>query len=93
MSSQLFAGIRLYFAVIPLFAWAISSWALIAVCPIYILFMRGYDNSEFVEDELEKMYKNTSFGRYKSVIDRQKSTTDESAVIKPSKSDDGLNRL
>eukprot|EP00603_Paraphysomonas_imperforata_P003671 CAMPEP_0114419256 /NCGR_PEP_ID=MMETSP0103-20121206/3930_1 /TAXON_ID=37642 ORGANISM="Paraphysomonas imperforata, Strain PA2" /NCGR_SAMPLE_ID=MMETSP0103 /ASSEMBLY_ACC=CAM_ASM_000201 /LENGTH=234 /DNA_ID=CAMNT_0001587663 /DNA_START=169 /DNA_END=873 /DNA_ORIENTATION=- len=65
------AGIRLYNCVIPLFAWALSSWALLGVCPFYVLLMRDYDNNQYVEDELEVMYKDTEFGRYKQVSSKE----------------------
>jgi hypothetical protein len=86
------AGIRLYYSLIPLFAWAMSSWVLLAVCPLYVLLMRDYDNNHFVEAELETMYKNTTFGRYKSVLERQESINDEAGVVSlsPSKSNEML---
>ena len=87
-------GIRLYYCVIPLFAWAMSSWVLLVVCPIYVLLMRDYDNNDYVEDELEVMYKDTEFGRYNRVRKedtkvvqgymRQESIPEENNCIIPS---------
>jgi hypothetical protein len=72
-----------------------SSWILLVVCPIYVLLMRDYDNSDYVEDELEVMYKDTEFGRYNRVSRkedtkvvqgymRQESIAEENNCIIPS---------
>lgn len=71
----------MYYSLVPLFAWVLSSWLLLVVCPIYVLVMRDYDNNAFVEKELEKMYRHTEFGRFKS-LGRQESTQEEGAVMK-----------
>lgn len=54
------AGLRMYFLLLPLFAWTVSSWALLAMCPIYLWVVEDYENLSFLEPELAIMYKNFS---------------------------------
>ena len=55
------AGMRLHFALILLFFWLASSWALLAVCPLYLLLVANYDDMKFLEGDLEDMYAGTDF--------------------------------
>lgn len=61
---------------------------------MYVWAMRDYDNNEFLEKELENMYRNTEFGRFKQ-LERQESTQDEVAHMKigSSMSEDDLTSL
>jgi len=61
------SGLRLYYTVIPLFAWVISSWALLAISPLYIYLVENYDNLSFLEQDLEDMYKGTEYAKYRPV--------------------------
>jgi len=75
------AGLRLHFAIIPLFAWVISSWALLAISPLYIYLVENYDNLSFLEQDLEDMYKGTSFDKSQpaTALDSEE-LSDETAV-------------
>ncbi|CAB1102130.1 unnamed protein product [Ectocarpus sp. CCAP 1310/34] len=48
-------GIRLFFGTIPVFAWIFTSWALLAVTPVYAYMVRGLENAGFVQDELDEI--------------------------------------
>eukprot|EP00752_Nemacystus_decipiens_P017140 g15355.t1 len=48
-------GIRLYFGTIPVFAWIFTSWALLAVTPVYVFMVRGLENAGFVQEELDEI--------------------------------------
>jgi uncharacterized membrane protein len=65
------AGLRLYFIIIPLFAWMINSYALIVVTPIYLWLVEDYEDLSFLEGELEKMYIDTNHGKYKEIVDME----------------------
>lgn len=58
-----FTGIRLYYTVIPLAAWMVSGWLLVAVCPFYLYLAEEYDNAVYVEPHLEDMYRGYKFDR------------------------------
>ena len=47
-------GLRLYFLTIPLFAWVISVYALLAVCPIYLYAVHGYEDLTWLAQECEE---------------------------------------
>lgn len=61
------AGMRLHFALIPMFFWMASSWALLAVCPFYLLLVMNYDDMNFLEPDLEDMYRGTAYEKKSSV--------------------------
>ncbi|CAM9323749.1 unnamed protein product [Ectocarpus sp. 12 AP-2014] len=48
-------GIRLFFGTIPVFAWIFTSWALLAVTPVYAYMVKGLENAGFVQDELDEI--------------------------------------
>lgn len=50
------AGLRMYFVLIPMFAWMLSPWALLFVVPINLYIVYDYDNLTWVEKEIEAMY-------------------------------------
>lgn len=82
------SGIRLYYSLIPLCSWAVSSWALLVVCPLYVLVMRDYDNNQFLEEELDSMYKSSSSPRTPPALHKQESLMD--VVTRPSLSSEKL---
>jgi hypothetical protein len=47
------AGLRMYYFCIPLFAWTFSAYALLAVCPLYVYMVHGFESLEFMKDELQ----------------------------------------
>lgn len=51
------AGLRMYFIALPLFAWFLSSIAMIIVVPVVIYLVEDYENYDFLEGDLEEMYK------------------------------------
>lgn len=55
------AGLRLHFALIPIFFWIGSSWALLLVCPFYLVLVANYDDMKFLEKDLEDMYQGTDY--------------------------------
>jgi hypothetical protein len=57
------AGLRLHFALILMFFWIASSWALLAVTPLYILLVEKYDDMKFLESDLEDMYMDSDFAK------------------------------
>ena len=57
------AGMRLHFALIPIFFWMASSWALLVFCPFYIVLVENYDNMKFLEGDLEDMYIDSDFAK------------------------------
>ena len=63
----LLVGLRLHLTLIPLFAWVLSSWALLTVLPFYICLLENYDDLSFLEEDLREMYKNTPHGRGKTL--------------------------
>lgn len=50
------AGLRMYFVLIPMFAWMLSAWALLVVVPINLYIVYDYDNLTWVEKDIEEMY-------------------------------------
>ncbi|CAM9742923.1 unnamed protein product [Ascophyllum nodosum] len=48
-------GIRLYFGTIPVFAWIFTSWALLAVTPLYLFMVHGLETADFVQADLEEI--------------------------------------
>lgn len=50
--SYVAAGLRLYFLSIPLFAWVFSEWALLVVCPLYLVLVRNFENLEWMREEI-----------------------------------------
>jgi hypothetical protein len=48
-----FAALRLYFLVIPLFAWIFSVWALVAVAPLYVYVVYHFEDISFLQDDLD----------------------------------------
>lgn len=57
------AGLRLHFALIPLFFWMASPWALLAFMPFYFVLVTKYDDMVFLEGDLEDMYADTDFSK------------------------------
>lgn len=39
----------------PVFAWIFTSWALLAVTPLYIYMVRGLENADFVQDDIKEI--------------------------------------
>lgn len=37
------------------FAWIFTSWALLAVTPLYIYMVRGLENADFVQDDIKEI--------------------------------------
>ena len=62
------AGMRMHFALIPIFFWLASSWALLAVCPFYLMLVANYDDMKFLEADLEDMYKGTDYEKQNGVL-------------------------
>jgi uncharacterized membrane protein len=50
------AGLRMYFVLIPMFAWMLSPWVLLFVVPINLFLVSDYDNLKWVEKEITSMY-------------------------------------
>lgn len=50
------AGLRMYFALIPMFAWLVSSWLLMAYTLPHLYLVYSYDNMDFIEKEVSEMY-------------------------------------
>ena len=50
------AGLRMYFVLIPMFAWMLSPWALLIVVPLNLYIVYDYDNLTWVEKDIEAMY-------------------------------------
>lgn len=42
----------MYYFCIPLFAWTFSAYALLAVCPLYVYMVHGFESLEFMKGEL-----------------------------------------
>lgn len=40
---------------VAVFAWIFTSWALLAVTPLYVFMVRGLENAGFVQDELDEI--------------------------------------
>lgn len=49
------AGLRMYFVLIPMFAWMLSEWALLIAVPINLFIVYDYDNLNWVEKDIEAM--------------------------------------
>lgn len=64
------AALRLHFALIPIFFWIASSWALLGVCPFFIILVENYDDMTFLEPDLEDMYRDTEFAKHKVPANR-----------------------
>jgi hypothetical protein len=50
------AGLRMYFALIPMFAWLVSSWLLLAATLPHLYLVYSYDNMDFIKKEVTEMY-------------------------------------
>ena len=46
-------ALRLYFLIIPLFAWIFSVWALVAVAPLYVYVIHHFEDITFLQDDLD----------------------------------------
>ena len=42
------AGLRLYYVIILLFAWLLSVWSLIVICPLYVYLVHDYETLSFI---------------------------------------------
>jgi hypothetical protein len=50
------AGLRMYFVLIPMFAWMLSAWVLLFVVPLNLFLVYDYDNLRWVEKDIAAMY-------------------------------------
>jgi hypothetical protein len=50
------AGVRLYLVLIPMFAWLVSSWLLLAITLPHMYLVYDYDNLSWLETEIRDMY-------------------------------------
>ena len=50
------AGLRMYFVLIPMFAWLISSWTLLGITIPHLFLVYSYDNLGWLESEVDEMY-------------------------------------
>lgn len=50
------AGLRMYFVLIPMFAWMLSSWVLLFVVPVNLYLVGDYDNLRWVEKDINAMF-------------------------------------
>jgi hypothetical protein len=50
------AGLRMYFALIPMFAWLVSSWLLLGITLPHIYLVYSYDDMTFIKKEVTEMY-------------------------------------
>ena len=48
---------RLYFVVIPVFAWCVTSWLLLPVTPLYLFLVSQYDDLGWLQDDIDQMFK------------------------------------
>jgi hypothetical protein len=69
------AGLRMYFVLIPMFAWLVTSWLLLAVTLPHLYLVYSYDNMDFIDDEVTEMYSS-----YQPLL-QQEAGTDERAQV------------
>lgn len=50
------AGLRMYFVLVPMFAWLVSSWLLLAITLPHLYIVYRYDNLDWLEDEVGELY-------------------------------------
>lgn len=50
-------GQRAYFLLIPTFAWLVSAWVMLAVCPLYLFLINQYEDVSWLQPELDKLFK------------------------------------
>ena len=50
------AGIRMYFVLIPMFAWMLSPWVFLFVVPVHLYLVADYDNLKWVEKDINVMF-------------------------------------
>lgn len=50
------AGLRMYFVLVPMFAWLVSSWLLLVITLPHLYIVYRYDNLDWLESEVEEMY-------------------------------------
>eukprot|EP00904_Undaria_pinnatifida_P009174 jgi/Undpi1/5387/HiC_scaffold_2.g00668.m1 len=77
-------GIRLYFGTIPVFAWIFTSWALLAVTPVYVYMVRGLENADFVKEDMDEIARRQgTLLACASQLVGASSAAEESAVSEP----------
>ena len=50
------AGLRMYFALIPMFAWLVSNWLLLSITLPHLYLVYSYDDMGFIKKEVREMY-------------------------------------
>jgi hypothetical protein len=50
------AGVRMYLVLIPMFAWLVSCWLLMAITLPHIYLVHSYDDMSFIDEEVREMY-------------------------------------
>lgn len=49
-------GLRIFYLTIPLFAWLISPWVLLATCPIVIIIAYYFEKLQWMQNAIDKFY-------------------------------------
>jgi len=50
-------GIRMYYFCVPVFAWVLSVWALLAVAPVYMYMLRNFERLRWMQSEMDEFEK------------------------------------
>lgn len=50
-------GVRMFFLLIPAFAWLLNCWVMLAMCPVHIYVLHTYDDISWLQKDIDMLFK------------------------------------
>jgi len=51
------SGVRLFFLMIPAFAWLVSCWVMLVACPLHMFLVNQYDDIQWLQGDIDLLFK------------------------------------